>query len=65
MGAGRKTFTYDADTQAAAQNAQFNFENSPRQLGEELGGCIFGEQIAVAWLCGFLIMQLLLICANL
>ena len=43
MGAGRKTVTYDADTGAQDQYQQFRFENSQRNLAEELGGCIFGE----------------------
>jgi hypothetical protein len=42
MGAGRKTFTYDADTQAQEQFQQFRFENMQRNLEDELGGCIFG-----------------------
>ena len=50
MGAGRKTFTYDADTQAAEQFQQFRFENSQRNLEDELGGCIFGTRFAEACL---------------
>lgn len=47
MGAGRKTFTYDADTRGAEQFNQAAFENSQRNLGEELGGCLFGMILAV------------------
>lgn len=40
MGAGRKTYTYDADVRA---DGLYNFESSQRGLQEDLGGCIFGE----------------------
>ncbi|BDA43259.1 probable Kelch-like protein 17 at C-terminar half [Coccomyxa sp. Obi] len=42
MGAGRKTFTYDADTRGQEAFTIQNFEASQRNLGEDLGGCIFG-----------------------
>ncbi|KAK9845712.1 hypothetical protein WJX81_000252 [Elliptochloris bilobata] len=40
MGAGRKTQTYDVDSQGG--HGQRNFEDNQRNLGDELGGCIFG-----------------------
>ena len=39
MGAGRKTSTYDIDTGAQ----QLGFVERQRNLGENLGGVIFGE----------------------
>ncbi len=47
MGAGRKTFTYEADTRGADHLNQASFENSQRNLEEELGGCLFGMILAV------------------
>jgi hypothetical protein len=53
MGAGRKTYTYDVDTRAGDHKAQYNFENSQRNLQDELGGCIFGTtraaSLSVQW----------------
>lgn len=42
MGAGRKTFTYDVDSRGQEAFSLQSFENSQRNLEEELGGCIFG-----------------------
>lgn len=39
MGAGRRTSTYDIDTGAA----QLGFVERQRNLGENLGGVIFGQ----------------------
>lgn len=39
MGAGRRTSTYDIDTGAQ----QLGFVERQRQLGENLGGVIFGK----------------------
>ncbi|KAK9915208.1 hypothetical protein WJX75_006191 [Coccomyxa subellipsoidea] len=41
MGAGRKTFSYDVDTRTEPFPLA-SFEASQRNLGDELGGCIFG-----------------------
>ena len=42
MGAGRRTYTYDADTLGNAD--RYNFEDLQRNLGKELAGCIFGAR---------------------
>ncbi|CAL8468750.1 g8290 [Coccomyxa elongata] len=42
MGAGRKNFTYDVDSRGQEAFSLQSFENSQRNLEEELGGCIFG-----------------------
>lgn len=44
MGAGRRTSTYDIDTGAA----QLGFVERQRNLGENLGGVIFGVQCVFA-----------------